>query len=125
MGANESQLRGNVRLLVQMAHPPHPHTKLKLPSLQRQHRRPVTFAKVPPLDKLTAKLGTSANDEAVISLKSFIASRQASGAADAPLPSLPSISTYVDTAVKTTPPVCRIRFSKHLLPKCVSLENLV
>ena len=104
VGANESQLRGNVRILVQMAYPPHPHTKLRLPTLQKPHRHPVTFAKVPPLDKLIAKLGSAANDAAVISLKDFIAARQASGAADAPLPALPSISTYINSAVKTLPP---------------------
>ena len=104
VGANEGQLRGNVRLLIQMAHPPHPHTKLKLPTLQRQHRHPVTFAKVPPLDKLIAKLGPSANDKAVTSLKDFVAALQALGAADAPLPPLPSISSYLENAVKTLPP---------------------
>ena len=104
VGANEGQLRGNVRLLVQMAHPPHPHTKLELPTLQRQHRHPVIFAKVPPLDKLIAKLGSSANDKAVTSLKDFVAARQALGAADAPLPPLPSISSYLENAVKTLPP---------------------
>jgi len=96
--------RGNVRLLVQMAYPPHPHSKLRLPTLQRQHRRPVTFAKVPPLDKLIAKLGPSGSDEAVVALKTFIAARQASGAADAPLPALPSISSYVEAALRNTPP---------------------
>ena len=103
-GANESQLRGNVRLLIQMAHPPHPHTKLKLPTLQKQHRRPVTYTKVPPLEKLIVKLGPSATDQAVVSLKDFIAARQASGAAEAPLPPFPSISSYVVNAVKTLPP---------------------
>ncbi|KAL8819449.1 MAG: hypothetical protein Q9191_007734 [Dirinaria sp. TL-2023a] len=102
-GANESQLRGNIRLLLQMAHPPHPHTKLRLPTLQRQHRHPVTYAKVPPLDKLIAKLGSSANDPDVISLKNFVAARHASGAADAPLPSLPTISRYIQNAVQSLP----------------------
>ena len=102
-GANESQLRGNVRLLIQMAHPPHPHSKLKLPTLQRPHRHPVTYAKVPPLDKLIAKLGSSAQDPAVTALKDFVAARHASGAAETPLPSLPSISAYIKTALQTQP----------------------
>lgn len=87
-----------------MAYPPHPHSKLRLPTLQRQHNRPITFAKVPPLDKLTAKLGPAASDQAVISLKDFVAARQALGAADAPLPALPSISSYIETALRNTPP---------------------
>ena len=101
--ANESQLRGNFRLLMQMAHPPHPHSKLQLRTLQRQHRHPVTYAKVPPLEKLIAKLGSSAHDPAVVSLKDFVAARHASGAADAPLPSLPSISNYIKNAIQTLP----------------------
>lgn len=87
-----------------MAYPPHPHSKLRLPTLQRQHQRPITFAKVPPLDKLTAKLGPAASDQAVISLKDFVAARQALGAADAPLPALPSISSYLEKALRNTPP---------------------
>ncbi len=87
-----------------MAYPPHPHSKLKLPTLQRQHSRPITFAKVPPLEKLTAKLGPAASDQAVVSLKDFVAARQASGAADAPLPALPFISSYVEKALRNTPP---------------------
>ena len=58
VGANEAQLRGNVQLLLQMAHPPHPHTQLRLPTLQRHHKQPVTYSKIPPIDKLVAKLGT-------------------------------------------------------------------
>lgn len=87
-----------------MAYPPHPHSKLRLPTLQRQHKRPITFAKLPPLDKLIAKLGPAAYDQAVISLKDFVAARQASGAADAPLPALPSISGYIRIALKNTSP---------------------
>jgi len=87
-----------------MGHPPHPHSKLKVPTLQKQHRRQITFVKVPPLDKLIAKLGPAASDQAVISLKDFVAARQASGAADAPLPALPSISSYVKVALRNTPP---------------------
>lgn len=103
VGASEGQLRGNVRLLVQMAHPPHPHKRLKLPTLQRPHGHPVTFSKFPPLDKLIAKLGPSAKDSDVIALRDFVAARQDSGAAEAPLPPLPSISRYIENAVNTLP----------------------
>ncbi|KAF5855515.1 hypothetical protein ETB97_009092, partial [Aspergillus alliaceus] len=34
-GANASQLRGNIRLLLEMAHPTHPHHHLDLPTFQR------------------------------------------------------------------------------------------
>lgn len=55
-GANPAQLKGNVRMLLEMAHPPHPHQKLRLPSLQRPITNFVMYKKVPPLDKLLQKL---------------------------------------------------------------------
>ncbi|KAF7586038.1 hypothetical protein BBP40_009655, partial [Aspergillus hancockii] len=57
-GANPAQLRGNIRLLVEMAHPTHPHRHLNLPSFQR-HIPPSTYVvykTIPNLDKLTQKL---------------------------------------------------------------------
>ncbi|KAL9635212.1 MAG: hypothetical protein Q9164_003607 [Protoblastenia rupestris] len=102
-GANESQLRGNVNLLIQMAHPVHPHTLLRLPTLQRPHKQPVTYAKVPPLDKLIAKLGPAGSDNSVTALKNFIMHRQNSGAIDAPLPSLPNISSFILRSLQTLP----------------------
>ena len=104
VGANESQLRGNVRLLIQMAHPAHPHTLLRLPTLQRPHRTPVTYTKVPPIDKLVTKMGPSGNDPAVNALKEFVTCRQISGALDAPLPSLPALSAFILKALQALPP---------------------
>ncbi|MCJ1402303.1 hypothetical protein MMC11_005523 [Xylographa trunciseda] len=101
-GANPAKLLGNVRLLVQMAHPPHPHSNLQLPTLQRPHR-PVTYAKLPPLDKLTAKLGPAGKDPSVLALKEFIAIRNSAPAASAALPSLPTISAYVTSSLATLP----------------------
>ncbi|KAL9038681.1 MAG: hypothetical protein Q9214_005184, partial [Letrouitia sp. 1 TL-2023] len=102
VGANESQLRGNVRMLVQMAHPPHPHTQMMLRTLQRHHQA-VTYAKTPPLEKLIAKLGLRGNDSAVTALKDFVATREASGALEAPLPNLPSISNYIRDCLENRP----------------------
>ena len=103
-GANEGQLRGNIQILIQMAHPPHPHTSLKLPTLQRLHETPVTYAKIPPLEKLTAKLGSLQNDPSVTALKAFITARQTSIPAESPLPSLPSISAFIITSLETIDP---------------------
>lgn len=103
-GANESQLRGNVRMLMQMAHPPHPHSQLKLPTLQRLHEKPVTCAKIPPLEKLIARLGPLQNDPAVTALKTFITARQSSIPADSPLPSLPKISSFLLNSTQTLDP---------------------
>ena len=103
VGANESQLRGNARLLIQMAHPAHPHTLLRLPTLQRPHKTPVTYTKVPPIDKLVAKMGPSASNPAIKALKGFVTARQRSGALDAPLPSLPDLSSFILKSVQTLP----------------------
>ena len=101
-GANPAKLLGNVRMLVQMAHPPHPHSNLRLPTLQRPHR-PVTYAKLPPLDKLVAKLGPAGEDPSVLALKDFIATRSSSPAASAALPSLPTISAFITSSLTTLP----------------------
>lgn len=102
-GASEGQLRGNVRMLIQMAHPSHPHTNLQLPTLQRRHKF-VTYTKTPPLDKLLAKLGPSGSDPSVTALKDFISHRQSSGAADTPLPDLRSISALFSNSIGSSPP---------------------
>lgn len=104
VGANESQLRGNVKLLIQMAHPAHPHTLLRLSILQRPHKSPVTYTKVPPIDKLITKMGPSGSDPAISALKEFVVHRQKSGAVDAPLPSLPALSAFILKSIETLPP---------------------
>ncbi|KAL9599527.1 MAG: hypothetical protein Q9219_003771 [cf. Caloplaca sp. 3 TL-2023] len=102
-GANEGQLRGNVRMLIQMAHPPHPHTHLRLRTLQRRHKT-VTYTKVPPLEKLIAKMGARGTHAAVVELKNFICAREASGASGAALPSLPAIDTFIVECIGSDPP---------------------
>lgn len=103
-GANESQLRGNVNLLIRMAHPAHPHTLLRLPTLRRPHRTPVTYSKIPPIDKLISKMGPSGQDPAVGALKAFVTSRQQSGAVDARLPALPDLSAFIIKCFGSSPP---------------------
>ncbi|KAL8847457.1 MAG: hypothetical protein Q9221_007526 [Calogaya cf. arnoldii] len=103
VGASEGQLRGNVRMLLQMAHPPHPHTKLRLRTLQRRHKS-VTYSKIPPLEKLVAKMGSRGSEPAVSALKDFVCTREASNASDAPLPSLPTVTAFISQSIETTPP---------------------
>ena len=103
-GADGGKLRGNVRMLIQMAHPPHPHTNLRLPTLQRAHHKPVTYMKMPPLDKLIARMGEEGNDESITELKNFIETREISGAREASLPSLPGVSHRLLASLKTPPP---------------------
>lgn len=93
-GADPSKLTANVRLLVQMAHPAHPHAKLRLPSLQRKYEKPEVYSQVPPLEKLITRLGTIGEAAEVQELKTFIETRQGNPA-NAPLPDLKSVSSFV------------------------------
>ena len=102
-GASESQLRGNVGLLIQMAHPEHPHLQLRVPTFARPHTKPVTYPKVPPLDKLKAKLGLAGEEPSIKALTAFNKVRAESGAVDAPLPSLPDISSFIVRAMSSLP----------------------
>ncbi|KAL8712151.1 MAG: hypothetical protein Q9220_003585 [cf. Caloplaca sp. 1 TL-2023] len=101
-GANEGQLRGNIRLLVQMAHPPHPHTNLRLRTLQKRHR-PVVYSKIPPLDKLIAKMGIRGSHPAICTLKDFISMREEEGASEAILPLLPRTTAFIVECVEAGP----------------------
>lgn len=103
-GAHEGRLRANVQLLIQMAHPPHHHTNMKLPTLQRLHQQPVIYTKIPPLEKLIAKLGNLHADQSIVALKDFISARETSGAAESPLPSLPTIGKMVISSLNNLEP---------------------
>ena len=100
-GANEGQLRGNINLLIQMAHPPHPHTLLRVPTLHRPYKTPVTYSKVPPIDKVVKKMGTLGTQSSVVALKDFNVVRAESGAVDAPLPALPELSKTIIDCTET------------------------
>jgi thiol-disulfide isomerase/thioredoxin len=100
-GADPSKLLSNVRLLVQMAHPTHPHSQLRLRSLQQPHNKPVTYAKVPPLDKLLAKLGGSASEAPVVELRGFVEHRFSSEPnANAALPDMPALSSFFKSCLE-------------------------
>ncbi|KAL8678684.1 MAG: hypothetical protein Q9186_004999 [Xanthomendoza sp. 1 TL-2023] len=122
VGASEGQLRGNVRMLLQMAHPPHPHTNLRLRTLQRRHKS-VTYSKIPPLEKLITKMGPRGSDPAVTALKDFICTRETSGASDAPLPSLPAVTAFIIHSLETTPPDSLFPFID--LFRCVLVDQRV
>lgn len=102
-GVDAARLRASVRLLVQMAHPAHPHASLKLPSLHNPEAKPVLFAKVPPMQKLLAKMGPAAGDPAVQSLSHFIEARGKEGAAQAPLPDMPALTSFLQQATQSLP----------------------
>ncbi|KAI5252000.1 DUF862-domain-containing protein [Aureobasidium subglaciale] len=94
-GANPAQLKANVESLLQQAFPPHPHLQVRVPTLQFGRLSPVTYSKIPPLDKVLAKMGDQAKDPAVIAMKNFISARSSS-ASDLPaLPDLPAFTRWL------------------------------
>ena len=107
MGADEAQLRGNVRLLLQMTR--HPHEDLYLPILSGTSTTPILFSKAPPLDKLMAKMGPTGQDPVAVSVKEFVAARSAEGPREAPLPDVRAFGELVQRAVQKLP-------VEHLFP---------
>lgn len=103
-GANEAQLKGNVRLLIQMAWPIHPHKSLRLPTFQRKITQPVSFPKVPPLDKLAAKIGRLSEEEEFSAIFAYVKTREAQGQMEAPLPDLHRFAEVIATRFKELPP---------------------
>ncbi|KAF7548393.1 hypothetical protein G7Z17_g7069 [Cylindrodendrum hubeiense] len=103
-GADQAKLRGNVQLLVQMAFPLHPHEKLHLPSFSNPDVKPVLYAKVPPLDKLLAKMGQDvANKTDVQTLKHYLEVRAKDGLQDAIVPQMNRLSRLVKDSVESLP----------------------
>lgn len=100
-GANESQLRTNVLMLIQMAsHFSHPHTGLGLSTMQRSHDKPIMYTTVPPLEKLIGKLGPLGTNPSILELRAFVHQRQISGAAEARLPNLAAVSVFLGGSVQ-------------------------
>lgn len=103
-GGGENKLRANIGTLAQMAWPPHPHENLPLQTLRGASNKPVLYSKIPPLDKLMAKMGTAAENPAVLSMKKFVADRERVGAAETSLPDLKAFSWFLRDAVTHLPP---------------------
>lgn len=103
-GADPRQLRSNVEMLLNAAFPSHPHLEKSTPYLLRQSQRPVTYPKVPPLEKVVAKMGDVGKDPAVSSIVSFINARDKSGAMEAPLPKMPQFAEFLRKSTSVLPP---------------------
>jgi thiol-disulfide isomerase/thioredoxin len=103
-GADPRQLRSNVESLLNATFPPHPHLSQSTPHLLRQSQRPIMFTKVPPLEKLVAKMGDTGKDPAVSSIVSFINAREKSGAMEAPLTKLPQFAGFLRKSTTQLPP---------------------
>ncbi|KAF4450866.1 hypothetical protein F53441_6089 [Fusarium austroafricanum] len=103
-GADQAALRGNVQLLVQMAHPVHPHERLRLPTFLNLNAKPVLYAKVPPLDKLMVKMGDDvASKPEVKALKKYLEDRAKDGPSSAVVPEMNHLSSLVRDSVTALP----------------------
>jgi thiol-disulfide isomerase/thioredoxin len=103
-GADPRQLRSNVGMLLNAAFPSHPHLETSTPILLKQSQRPIIFTKVPPLEKLVAKMGEVGKDPAVSSIVSFIDTRERFGAMEASLTKLPQLADFMKKSTSAFPP---------------------
>lgn len=122
-GADPRQLRNNVQLLLDAANPAHPHLSRSLPTLLKMSLRPITYGKVPPLDKVVAKMGDHGKDPAVTSIVSFVRARETGGAIEAPLPDLPSIADFLRKSTTTLPP--DLLFTTYDLARLILIDPRV
>lgn len=82
----------------------HPHKSLRLPKLLSSSLRPITYTKVPPLDKVIAKLGSLGQDPIIADVKKFIeAIHGARSAQNAPVPALPALASLIQKSLTMLP----------------------
>ncbi|EGR49293.1 uncharacterized protein TRIREDRAFT_121325 [Trichoderma reesei QM6a] len=123
-GADPAALRGNVQLLVEMAHVRHPHEKLRLPTFANPNTKPVLFTKVPPMQKLVAKMGEEmASKPEVQQLKRFIEDRAKGEALDAVLPNMGHMATFLQDSIAKLP--VEVMFTIVDLLRCALLDPRV
>ncbi|KAK9240941.1 PPPDE putative peptidase domain-containing protein [Lipomyces kononenkoae] len=108
-GASPPTLESNINMLVQIAYPPHPHRKLQLPHILGTSTQPITYTRIPPLDKILAKLG-GIEDQILLRVVTFIKEREAHGAREAPLPDLNLWALFVQDQVQQN------SISDHIFP---------
>ncbi|RMY67106.1 hypothetical protein D0863_08000 [Hortaea werneckii] len=101
-GADPTTLKANVERTIQQTFPPHPHAQLRLPTLQYGSLKPVSYGKVPPLEKLMTKLSDASNDEALSALRTFVQKRSIDPR-EAALPNLETIGHTFRTRVLALP----------------------
>lgn len=121
-GADPNLLKSNVERLIQQTFPPHRHLTLNAPTLQYGSMKPVTYAKVPPLDKLTSKLGPAASEKEIVALRTFVEKRT-EDPRNAPLPDLQTISKTFRSLVFKLP--LELRFAAVDLLRCAMIDARV
>jgi desumoylating isopeptidase 1 len=103
-GSDPEILRGNIKLLINAAWPPHPHQSLHLPALLGANTKPVLYSKIPPLGKLKAKMGHTADEAAIAGVLHFVSARATEGPNEATLPDLDAFSRFLHSAPSKIPP---------------------
>jgi thiol-disulfide isomerase/thioredoxin len=121
-GADPTLLKANVAQLLQQTFPPHPHALLKLPILQFGSMKPITYARVPPIDKLTAKLGSGAQEPEFVALTTFVKNRQVD-VREAKLPDIRAIGEMLQTTIENLP--IESRFAAVDLLRCAMIDPRV
>ena len=121
-GADPNLLKSNVERVMHETFPAHPHTLLRVPTLQFGSLKPVTYAKVPPLEKLMSKLGPAANKLELIALHSFIEKRNADPK-EATLPDLNAIGRAFRADILELP--AEVRFAAVDLLRCAMIDGRV
>lgn len=122
-GANPAQLKSNVEQLIQQAFPPHPHLQVRVPTLQHGRLAPVTFTKVPPLDKVLGKMGDQAKDPAVVAMKSFVSDRSSNTSNLPALPNLDSFAKWLRHSPGRLP--SGVLFAAYDLLRCALVDSRI
>jgi thiol-disulfide isomerase/thioredoxin len=103
-GADPNRLKGTVRLLINCAHPPHPHCQLRLPKLLSTSLKPITYTKMPPLEKVITKLGSLGKEPIVPDVKRFIEAVHGNAVPqEAPVPALPAFASLLEKCLRELP----------------------
>ncbi|KAJ8102207.1 PPPDE putative peptidase domain-containing protein [Lipomyces tetrasporus] len=100
-GASPLTLEGNINMLIQIAYPPHSHRKLSLPNILGTSSHPITYTRIPPLDKIIAKLEIAGiKDQILPRVITFIKEREAHGAREAALPDLHLWAAFIQEQIQ-------------------------
>ncbi|POS86943.1 hypothetical protein EPUL_000436 [Erysiphe pulchra] len=102
-GSDPATLKGNLEMLLLLAHPPHPHDSLSLIEFRSADSQPVLFTKIPPLAKLKIKLGSFSENNVMLEILKFISSGASEGSSKLPCPDLNAFSRFIWSAPSKLP----------------------
>ncbi|KHJ35209.1 putative pul domain-containing protein [Erysiphe necator] len=102
-GSDPSSLHSNLKMLLLLAHPSHPHESLPLPEFFSADSQPILYTKMPPLSKLKVKLGPCAENDVVLEILNFISSGISEESTKLPCPDLNAFSKFLWSAPSELP----------------------